>query len=74
MNINYTVLLIVIAIYFAAMVVIDDGQWRDRSLALCGKDRCWGENVLKKEHLTVRQVFLMTADAAGHTHIVRKER
>jgi uncharacterized membrane protein YcaP (DUF421 family) len=57
-----------------AMVVIDDGQWRDRSLALCGKDRRWGENVLKKENLTVRQVFLMTADAAGHTHIVRKER
>lgn len=57
-----------------AVVVIDDGQWREHSLALCGKDRRWGENVLRKEKIALRDVFLMTADAAGSTHIVRKEK
>ena len=56
-----------------AVVVVDDGEWRDNSLKLCGKDRRWGENVLRKEKLALQDVFLMTADAAGNTHIVRKD-
>jgi len=57
-----------------SVVVIDDGAWRENSLRLCGKDRAWGERVLKKEKLALQDVFLMTADAAGNTHIVKKEK
>lgn len=56
-----------------AVVVIDDGQWRDASLAICGKDRAWGEALLQKEGLSVKDVFLMTADEAGHARIFPRE-
>ncbi len=54
-------------------VVISDGQLSDVSLALCGKNRNWVENVLNKEGLLLPDIFLMTANAKGDYFIVRKE-
>ena len=55
-------------------VIISDGEFSDGSLSLCGKTRAWAEEILRRKHLTLPDIFLMTANTAGDFHIVRKER
>ena len=43
-----------------------------RDFALCGMTTERIDKILKKKNLSVRDVFLMTADKHGNTNIVRK--
>ncbi len=54
-------------------VVISDGVLSDTSLRLSGKNRKWAEDVLNKEGLLIKDIFLMTANAKGDYLIVKKE-
>lgn len=54
-------------------VVISDGEISDSSLDLCGLDRIWLMDILKNEHTTLTDVFIMTADKRRQYQIIRKE-
>ena len=53
-------------------VVISDGKVITKDFSLCAMTDEKLNRILKKEKLTVREVFLMTADKSGKTYIVRK--
>ncbi|HEX3018493.1 MAG TPA: DUF421 domain-containing protein [Caproicibacter sp.] len=54
-------------------VVISDGVISDLSLTLCRQSKEWLESVLESQNLTLKEVFLMTANANGDFFIVRKD-
>lgn len=55
------------------VVVISDGEFSDSSLRLCGQSRRWAEDILSQQGLSLRQVFIMTADMQGGYAIIPKE-
>lgn len=55
-------------------VVVSDGHILDNSLELCHKSEEEVYNILKKEHINLCDVFIMTLDALGNYNIVQKER
>ncbi|MBQ7295119.1 MAG: DUF421 domain-containing protein [Clostridia bacterium] len=57
---------------FLPCLVISDGRVITREFSLCGMTEEKLEKLLKKENLTPKEVFLMTADKKGNTYIVRK--
>lgn len=56
------------------VVVVSNGDYCQDSLALCGKDVHWVLAQLEKEHATLEEVFIMTADKCGNYNIIKKER
>lgn len=54
-------------------VVISDGVISDLSLTLCRQSKEWLESVLESQNLTLKEIFLMTANANGDFFIVRKD-
>lgn len=56
-----------------AAVVVCDGAFCDHSAQLCGRTREWVMQVLEKENCTLKDVFLLTADANGNYTLVRKD-
>lgn len=54
-------------------VVISDGVISDFSLSLCRQSKEWLSRVLESQNLTLKEVFLMTANANGDFFIVRKD-
>lgn len=55
-------------------VVVNDGIILDNSLKLCGKTSSDVKNILKKKHMSLKDVFMMTLDALGNYNIIRKEK
>ena len=55
------------------VVVISDGEFSDSSLHLCGQNRRWAEDILSQQGLSLRQVFIMTADMQGGYAIIPKQ-
>ena len=53
-------------------LVISDGKIVSKEFELCSMSSEKLEKILRKNNLSVKDVFLMTADKSGKTHIVRK--
>lgn len=54
-------------------VVISDGEISDFSLSLCNLTKNWVHGVLKGQHLSLEDVFIMTANKNKDFYIVKKE-
>ena len=54
-------------------VVVSDGKLLDNSLELCEKKSDDIYNILKKEKIRLKDVFIMTLDALGNYNIVQKD-
>ncbi len=54
-------------------VVVSDGEISESSLALCNLSEGWLENVLLEKNLTLKDVFIMTADKSQNFNIIKKE-
>ena len=56
------------------VVVISDGEISKYSLKICGLNRDWLFDILKKENTELNDVFLMIANRQGEYKIIEKER
>lgn len=56
------------------VVVISDGEISKYSLKICGLNRDWLFDILKKENIELNDVFLMIANGQGEYKIIEKER
>lgn len=56
------------------MIVIEDGVLVEHGLREIEKEKSWVEEQIAKKHLTINQVFLMTADKNGKVSIIEKNR
>lgn len=56
------------------VVVISDGEISKYSLKICGLNRDWLFEILKKENTELNDVFLMIANRQGEYKIIEKER
>ena len=56
------------------VVVISDGEISKYSLKICGLNRDWLFDILKKENTELNDVFLMIANGQGEYKIIEKER
>ena len=56
------------------VVVISDGEISKYSLKICGFNRDWLFDILKKENTELNDVFLMIANGQGEYKIIEKER
>ena len=54
-------------------VLINDGRVLRNNLRLCGRDEVWLQKILKQEHCTAKEVFLLTVDENGKTLCIPKE-
>ncbi len=54
-------------------VVISDGALIASSLKLCGKDKTFISNILKRNNIEIKDIFIMTLDGNGKYNIIRKE-
>jgi uncharacterized membrane protein YcaP (DUF421 family) len=57
---------------FLMHIIISDGIINQKNLSLIGKRADWAEKTLKKARLTVKEIFLMTADTDGNIRIVKR--
>ena len=55
------------------VTVISDGEKEQDSMKYCGIDDKGLDRILKKEKLSLGQVFIMTADRSGNYCIIRKD-
>lgn len=55
-------------------VVVNDGVILDNSLRLCEKSPSDVKKILKKKHMALKDVFMMTLDALGNYNIIRKDK
>ena len=53
-------------------IIISQGHWNKYNIKLLNKDKDYFEKILKKKHLSVKDIFLMTIDDAGSTSIIIK--
>lgn len=56
------------------VVVISDGEISKYSLKICGLNKDWLFDILKKENTELNDVFLMIANGQGEYKIIEKER
>ena len=56
------------------LVVISDGEICKHSLSLCGKNEKWLYDIIKKEKLTLEDIFIMTAEKSGKYTVIKKEK
>lgn len=56
------------------VVVISDGEISKYSLKICGLNRDWLFDILKKENTELNDIFLMIANGQGEYKIIEKER
>ena len=54
-------------------VVVSDGEISESSLALCNLSESWIENILFEKDMTLKDVFIMTADKSKNFNIIKKE-
>ena len=53
-------------------VLINDGRVLRKNLRRCGRDENWLHGILKQEHRTAGEIFLLTVDEAGKTLCIPK--
>lgn len=53
-------------------LVVSDGKPLPLGLSLSGHDMQWLHRVLREERCAPEEVFLLTADRGGRTHLIRK--
>ena len=56
-----------------AHAVIVDGIVKKEVLNSTGRNRDWLDKVLRQNHCSLPEVFLLTVDDSGHVHIIPKE-
>ena len=56
------------------LVVVSDGEICKHSLKLCNKNEAWLYGIIKNEKLTLKDIFIMTAEKSGKYHIIKKEK
>lgn len=56
-----------------AHAVIVDGIVKKEVLNSTGRNRDWLDKVLRQNHCSLSEVFLLTVDDSGHVHIIPKE-
>lgn len=55
-------------------IIISQGTWNKHNLQMLNKDRSEFEKYLKKKHIALKDVFLLTMDDANNLDIIIKER
>ena len=55
------------------VAVISDGEIAKSSLKICGLGTNWLDETLKNENISLKDVFLMTADKFKNYTIIKKE-
>lgn len=53
-------------------IIISQGHWNKHNLNFLKKNQAYFEKILKKKHISVNDVFLMTVDDANNTNIIIK--
>ncbi len=56
------------------VVIISDGEIAEGSMSVCGVTKGWLNKTLKKNGVTVKDVFIMTANSEHSYNIIKKER
>lgn len=54
-------------------VIVSDGEISKSSLSLCNLTEKWLKEILKKQNLNLKDVFIMTADKNKNFNIIKKE-
>ena len=54
-------------------VIVSDGEISESSLAVCELSEKWLRDILKRKHLELKDVFIMTADKSQNFNIIKKE-
>lgn len=54
-------------------VVVNDGEYLDNSMKLCGFDKQRIDSILKENHIPLKDVFIMTGNKTGDYNIIRME-
>lgn len=54
-------------------IIISDGEIAESSLSLCNLSKSWLKGVLKEKQLSLKDVFIMTADRNKNFNIIKKE-
>lgn len=55
------------------VVIISDGEIAEGSMNVCGVTRSWLDKILKKNNITAKEVFIMTANREHNYNIIKKE-
>ena len=53
--------------------VVTDGQINESNLLSSGKSEAWVRDILKRKHLKISQVFLMTVDNSDKVNIIKAD-
>lgn len=59
---------------YLPFTIVSDGKLLRNNLRLSGYDHAWLNRQLKHANCALRELFLLTVDAAGKTYVVKKER
>lgn len=54
-------------------VVISDGSICDSSLSMCGLNRDWLMEVINAQNISIKDIFIMTANKSKQFNIIKKE-
>lgn len=54
-------------------VVISDGSICDSSLSICGLNRDWLMEVINTQNISIKDIFIMTANKSKQFNIIKKE-
>ena len=54
-------------------VVVSDGVLSEDALQMVHKSRQWVLQILQKQNLSQKEVFIMTANSSGQIQIIKKE-
>ncbi len=55
-------------------IVVSDGIISEHSLKICNLNQTWLDNILKKENIKLKDIFIMTANKNKKFSIIRKEK
>ena len=55
------------------VIVVTDGFVSEHSLKVCGHTKQWALDKIRDSNLTLKEVFIMTADAEGNYRIIKRE-
>lgn len=55
------------------VIVVTDGFVSENSLRVCGQTKQWVLDTIQKNHLSLKEVFIMAADADGNYRIIKRD-
>ena len=56
------------------LVIVRDGTVIKESMKVCKLNKDWLNNILKNKKLTLKDIFIMTANTSKSFNIIKKER